>query len=106
MTPTPPPLSPQSSESAKTRPQSVWGALGVTPTFQLILLDSRRKFLSSQKCLGIEVVCQHLQRLLANEVIATVSIRRLQPKGATDRSPNTKDNSALATAPQDSQSSL
>lgn len=53
---------------------------GGQPTFQLILLDSRRKFLSSQKCLGVEAVCQQVKRLLANEVVATLSIRRLISK--------------------------
>lgn len=50
------------------------------PTFQLILLDGRRKFLSSQKCIGIEAVCTHLRRLLTRDTIVTVSIRRLPIK--------------------------
>ena len=70
-------LSPQLHSVPMQSPQSV----SVSPaTFQLIVLDRRRKFLSSQKCLGIEAVLQHLQHLLGHDIVATVSIRRLEPK--------------------------
>ena len=73
-----PALSPPSHSTIPSSPQL---ATGSPATFQLIMLDGRRKFLSSQKCLGIETTLQHLKRLLTHETIATISIRRVSPKG-------------------------
>ena len=73
-----PALSPPSHSTIPLSPQL---ATGSPATFQLIMLDGRRKFLSSQKCLGIEATIQHLKRLLTHETIATISIRRVSPKG-------------------------
>ena len=72
-----PALSPPSHSALPSSPQV---ATGSPATFQLIMLDARRKFLSSQKCLGMEATLQHLKRLLTHETIATISIRRVTPK--------------------------
>lgn len=61
---------------AKPLPQTVRAPL----SFQLIVLDGRRKFLQSRKVQTLEALFPILALILKAEVVQTVSIRKLNPK--------------------------
>ena len=48
--------------------------------FQVIVLSSQRKFLSSTTCATAHEVAQKVLALLVNEVVGSLSIKRVPPK--------------------------